>query len=740
MADKAQITQALYRSLPEEFHTAVPQLSQQIMDALENKEGLSSPGPPFPREVLEALQGQILRVEDTVVRFGAGSNLGDVSIRDISGRDVITFNMPITVVPPSRNQRIREERSIVIFGLELFKLVIVRTIEILTLGAILSLVGIAGFIGTIGLLPNLDVTIVPTSIEDVSPTVFTDGAVRATPTLEAALTAIASTFTPENATSTPVIGLEAVNLGNYSQETNEGALLTQFFALQDVNGKPLLRDEANFSNAQIAIIDASGSNIPLTPTIFSPESNILLLLDGTRSMNQHQNIVEEGTISAIEALSSDVSLSIYQFGDNRSIQQLTNFTNDKEVLIRAVRSLNTTATSTCLYDSIYLALDSFAFEETDTQALPSIVVVTDGRDETPEGLPCSYRSINDVISKSISAQIPIYVIGICADPGCSSVNLESLIEIGRESNGMHVIGSTSWFRESMQLIFQAINSRWGAQAIIPSGPGRQNGVLFLEMSDGSSLSMAFQFFSNRDYRQESRYSLSIPSTNQSGVIVQAQIDPEQELRNIVITLRSEQNEVLWKGDFDSASLLKPFEIRNKELISRKNYCVTMQAYDTLGNLVALQNGLTILAEKCFTYTPPLTFAIKSTEFNQQDGTLAIDLDIQGNTSSTQLPEFTVRVATREGRTMAIVDTTLTNSKRLVVSLPPRVMQQGEYILIVALKDTSSTISDKAELVVNAGYLWRWYILIGISVLAALLLVTLYLKRFRFRVTLESRER
>jgi len=92
----AGLVDALHRVVPAELHDQI----HVLMDLLANQNlrALSDNTDAALAQLLATLSGVEVQSENTVVAFGTGNQFGDISIRDIAGRDII--NVSIQLPPP----------------------------------------------------------------------------------------------------------------------------------------------------------------------------------------------------------------------------------------------------------------------------------------------------------------------------------------------------------------------------------------------------------------------------------------------------------------------------------------------------------------------------------------------------------------------------------------------------------------------------------------------------------------
>lgn len=99
MLQAADIEAALRQQLPAEYHSAIPHLAQALAEA---STGAVSPAEaqaalPGLADALRALAGREVQTNNALITFGSGNQLGNVTINDVAGRDVITLHFNLGV-------------------------------------------------------------------------------------------------------------------------------------------------------------------------------------------------------------------------------------------------------------------------------------------------------------------------------------------------------------------------------------------------------------------------------------------------------------------------------------------------------------------------------------------------------------------------------------------------------------------------------------------------------------------
>ena len=198
--------------------------------------------------------------------------------------------------------------------------------------------------------------------------------------------------------------------------------------LHDAQVKPVEGQLANEVKAYVSVLDQQGApikNLKVNSFTLSEDSqrveatvkenaevpvSLVVAIDTSGSMaGQGITKAREASAKFVNRMSKEDSVAIVSFNDKVNVN--FDFTNNPSIAASALSSLNVTPGSgTCLYDAIYQSLQM-------TSILPAgrraILILTDGRDELPNGKPCSSTTIDDVIGQATSNVItPIYTIGV----------------------------------------------------------------------------------------------------------------------------------------------------------------------------------------------------------------------------------------------------------------------------------------------------------------------------------------
>lgn len=198
--------------------------------------------------------------------------------------------------------------------------------------------------------------------------------------------------------------------------------------IHDVRSTPIQGQLAYQIDVYMSVLDASGSAVKelkatdftvledSEPVAFELQEeidlplNLLIALDTSGSM--YGRAIDNARLASqnfVGRLSAEDQVSVISF--NEKITVVSDFTTNHQ-LVRD--SINTIAVKgnvgTCLYDAIYTAVEMVGVLPEGRRA---VVVLTDGRDELPNGSPCSTVTLDDVIHLAASSvNTPVYLIGV----------------------------------------------------------------------------------------------------------------------------------------------------------------------------------------------------------------------------------------------------------------------------------------------------------------------------------------
>lgn len=208
MLTAEQIEEAISPLMPAEQRAQAPELARLLADL---SAGARSPEEaraaladrPALAMALGALGGQQVSSDSTVLTFGAGGQLGDVSLRDVAGGNIVTISLP---AQPPRRQQIDERRTYGCLGLPILSITSSRTIVTLALTIFLSGAVLGGLI-TGGLAAqSLPATPTSMAVTDLAPATETPGvdATLMASTVEAAVAQTVSALSTATAATAPL--------------------------------------------------------------------------------------------------------------------------------------------------------------------------------------------------------------------------------------------------------------------------------------------------------------------------------------------------------------------------------------------------------------------------------------------------------------------------------------------------------------------------------------------------------
>ena len=215
-------------------------------------------------------------------------------------------------------------------------------------------------------------------------------------------------FTPSSVLAQSGIDLILNYIESQPKEGQYAYDVTATFSLLDSAGNP------------IKDLDISGLTLSEDGQAVLPDSlevvtdqpiYISLLLDTSGSMTGSKiEAARAAAIQFVNGLKADDRLALTTFNDD--ILQLSDFSTDHASTKNLIASINAKDNGgTCLYDAAYEAVQKIA-------ALPygrrAVILLTDGKDETLAGGPCSKLTIDDVIGLASEGNIrvPIFTIAL----------------------------------------------------------------------------------------------------------------------------------------------------------------------------------------------------------------------------------------------------------------------------------------------------------------------------------------
>lgn len=292
-------------------------------------------------------------------------------------------------------------------------------------------------------------------------------------------------------------GNDVVITSVQTQERDADVLVETHFYLRDEAGNPLssveidrVTMELQDTDAEAAVAEVGRPSAPLF---------VAVLIDISGSMADNIREVQDAAKAAIENAPPEAQFAIIQFNlESRVVQD---FSQDRLSVRSAIDRIDQPEGATCLYDTIYTALELLA-DRTAGNPLGrrAVIAFTDGQDQLRIGTnePCSQHSYGDVVSAAARGETPIHTIGIFAQRG--DIDENELRGMARESGGFSAIGSRNEVSGLFNEIFRGLGVQYVARAALKPGKGSQRAILAVTPRGApNSLLDAFEFVSSKDY-------------------------------------------------------------------------------------------------------------------------------------------------------------------------------------------------------------------------------------------------
>jgi len=269
-----------------------------------------------------------------------------------------------------------------------------------------------------------------------------------------------------------------------------------YFVAVDGAGKPIQHPDIN--SASIQVIGGSQASA----TVGDPDSdiNIVMLMDTSGSMANVIGSVREAALSSLESMPPNARVSVVSFNEQATTK--TDFTNDLQGVADAIRRVEVEQRGTCLYDSVWNAIDQLAQVTQRPQDRRAIILFTDGRDQrsAANSDPCSIHTYNDIVNKArTTPTTPLHTIGLCSG-SCGNLNVDEMQGMAQNTGGFSALGDETNLSTMFREIMEGLNSQQVAHANVYARQGENQGVLTLASRDEVEVSSApFVFVSDRDY-------------------------------------------------------------------------------------------------------------------------------------------------------------------------------------------------------------------------------------------------
>lgn len=474
-------------------------------------------------------------------------------------------------------------------------------------------------------------------------------------------------------------------LGTVTTPGQESLGLDVYFVAVDGAGKPIQRPDINTASIQVI----GGAQAPATIGDPNSDINIVMLMDTSGSMANVIGSVREAALSSLEAMPPNARVSVVSFDEQATT--LTDFTNDLQGVADAIGRVRVEQRGTCLYDSVWNAIDQLAQVTQRPQDRRAVILFTDGRDQRSAASsdPCSIHTYRDMVNKALGAPTtPLHTIGLCSG-SCGNLNVAEMQEMAQVTGGFSALGDETNLSTMFRDIIQGLNSQQVARANVYARQGENQGVLTLLSRDGVEVSSApFVFVSDRDYTapppaptvripgltydaKANSYQLSLAVANPQQVAMLVlsleETDGGKTVSSEELNLQGREN---LQTDFSAASLT-PGE----------NYTVLIRAVDHDGNMIELPgNGgigsntdRTILTSKEFSHEPPVVsgvpFGIRSVNPDFASKSLLVTLDLPETLPSRLIYQGFILDADT-GAEIQTIPQTLLESRQIAVPMAP----------------------------------------------------------------------
>jgi hypothetical protein len=423
-------------------------------------------------------------------------------------------------------------------------------------------------------------------------------------------------------------------------EGEESLGLEVFFTLTDSNGRPQPQPEIESATIQLL----GGNSQPVPVQIADPQTPVFiaLLLDTSGSMQDVMEQVRTAAKSAIDNAPPTAHFAVIPFNETSvPIQDFTdNHIRVKDVIdtVQAIPNRGT-----CLYDSVFDAIQRLDQQISSPQERRAIILFTDGQDrltvDSPE--PCSTHTYNEVISAArpsadISTITPIHTIGIYSQSE-AELNVGELRNMATETSAFSAIGNQSNLNSLFQEIIAGLNSQLLARGQVFPQQGENQAVLSIKLRNvDTPISATFNFFSSKNYDLPPPPVATAISNFQYNAATNVytlslSVGSAETVRQLIINVWDVRGGTQVSGDqiFEDPDSTLIVEIDGSNLQAEREYSIHVQALNLEDFLIQNEDGETLLAEREFTHNPPLSvdFTIQAVTPDFENGLFYIDLDV-----------------------------------------------------------------------------------------------------------------
>lgn len=490
-----------------------------------------------------------------------------------------------------------------------------------------------------------------------------------------------------------------------AEERTDDLALSVFFTLTDAAGRPIPRPSLESATIQLL----GGGSEPVPAIVEDPQSPVFiaLLMDASGSMQGVMENVREAARSAIDAAPPTAYFGVIQFNETSTLVE--EFTNDPNRVKSAINVVDAVPNmGTCLYDSLYDAIDLLDEEVQNPQERRAIILFTDGKDQlrVDSDEPCSRHTYDEVISAArplspFAPTTPIHTIGL-TDEQANNLNTAELRSLAKDTVAYSAIGGETNLVSLFQEIIEGLNSQLVARANVFARQGENQAVLSIKVRDRDApLTTTFSFFSNTNYDLPPPpvniqiSSLQYDQPNDLYLLSLSATNPESILQ-IVVNVWDVRRGVQVTTDqfFENPGPTVVVELGTEAFEAEREYSIHVQAIDKDGFLVQNEDGETILAEREIVYEPPqaeaVEFSIQSVNADFENGLLFIDLDVPEEGRVQSYDGFVVDESTG-GKIHEFGPTPFTG--RRIQETLPQVIQQSETIVTYRVTMHLTSVED-----------------------------------------------
>lgn len=185
-----------------------------------------------------------------------------------------------------------------------------------------------------------------------------------------------------------------------------------------------------------------------TVELVRKEPYVALLLDRSSSMETVVGTVKESAAAFVKGMNGPVRISLITFASD--VDLVTEFTREQDVLLTGITKMRPWG-GTALFDALYQSCEQLR-SAAQIDDRKTIVLLTDGRDESPQGKPgFSTHKADDVIAHARKNNIRV----ICVALG-TNIDETFLKQIAGETKGALLRAPSA---DKLAGIFQAISAR-----------------------------------------------------------------------------------------------------------------------------------------------------------------------------------------------------------------------------------------------------------------------------------------